>query len=43
MQQGGISVDGEKVTDMKAAVSAEALRKGVVLRKGKKVYHKVSL
>ena len=43
VQQGGISVDGEKVTDMKAAVNAEALQKGVVLRKGKKVYHKVSL
>ena len=43
VQQGGISVDGEKVTDMKATVCAEALQKGVVLRKGKKVYHRVSL
>ncbi len=43
VQQGGITVDGEKVTDMKAVVSAEALRKGVVLRKGKKVYHRVTL
>ena len=43
VQQGGISVDGEKVTDMKAVVSAEALRKGVVMKKGKKIYHRVTL
>lgn len=43
VQQGGVAVDGEKVTDMKAAVPAEALQKGVVLRKGKKVYHRVTL
>lgn len=43
VQQGGISIDGEKVTDMKAAVPAETLQKGVVLKKGKKIYHRVTL
>lgn len=43
VQQGGISVDGEKITDMKALVSAETLQKGVVLKKGKKIYHRVML
>ena len=43
VQQGGVLVDGEKVTDPKAALSAEALQTGVVIKKGKKVYHKVTL
>ena len=43
VQQGGVLVDGEKVTDPKTALSEEALRAGVVIKKGKKVYHKVSL
>ena len=43
VQQGGISVDGEKVTDVSAAVNAEALGKGIVIKKGKKVYHRITL
>ena len=43
VQQGGVLVDGEKVTDPKTALSEEALRNGVVIKKGKKVYHKVML
>ena len=43
VQQGGVLVDGEKVTDPKTSLSEEALRAGVVIKKGKKVYHKVSL
>ena len=43
VQQGGVLVDGEKVTDPKAALTVEALNKGVVIKKGKKVYHKVTL
>ena len=43
VQQGGVLVDGEKVTDPKAALTVEALNKGVVIKKGKKVYHKVIL
>ena len=43
VQQGGVLVDGEKVTDPKTALSEEVLRAGVVIKKGKKVYHKVSL
>ena len=43
VQQGGVLVDGEKVTDQKAALTVEALNKGVVIKKGKKVYHKVTL
>lgn len=33
VQQGGISVDGEKVTDVSAVVNAEALGKGIVIKK----------
>ena len=40
VQQGGVLVDGEKVTDPKAVLTVDALNKGVVI---KKVYHKVTL
>ena len=43
VQQGGVLVDGEKVTDSKTVLSEDALRNGVVIKKGKKVYHKVML
>ena len=43
VQQGGVLVDGEKVTDPKAVLPVDALNKGVVIKKGKKVYHKVTL
>ena len=43
VQQGGVLVDGEKVTDPTFAFAAEQLQKGVVIKEGKKVYHKVTL
>ena len=43
VQQGGVLVDGEKVTDPKTVLTVDALNKGVVIKKGKKVYHKVVL
>lgn len=43
VQQGGVSADGEKITDIAATFSTEQLQNGVVLKKGKKVYHKVTL
>jgi len=43
IQQGGVLVDGEKVTDPKAVLTVDALSKGVVIKKGKKVYHKVTM
>ena len=43
VQQGGVLVDGEKVTEPKAVLTVDALNKGVVIKKGKKVYHKVVL
>ena len=43
VQQGGVLVDGEKITDPKAVLTVDALSKGVVIKKGKKVYHKVTL
>ncbi len=43
VEQGGVTVDGEKITDTRASYTAEALRAGVVLRRGKKSYKKVQL
>lgn len=40
IEQGGVSLDDTKVTDTAMMVSADMLQKGVVIRKGKKVYHK---
>ena len=43
VQQGGVFVSDEKVTDVSLAISADALKEGVVIRKGKKVFHKAIL
>ena len=43
VQQGGVSVDDEKVTDINYKVTKDALANGVKIRKGKKVYHKAIL
>ena len=42
VEQGGITIDGEKVEDVFAPVSVEALKGGIKIRKGKKVFHKVT-
>ncbi len=43
IQGGGVLVDDQKVADPNLRLAAEALRKSVILRKGKKVFHKVTL
>jgi tyrosyl-tRNA synthetase len=40
VQQGGVTFNGEKPADVAATVSVDDLKAGVVIRKGKKVYHK---
>ena len=44
IQQGGVSIDDQKVTDPVAVVSHDTLEKGhIILKKGKKVFYKVML
>lgn len=43
VQQGGVLVDDEKISDPAAAVTKERLKQGVVIKKGKKVFHKAVL
>lgn len=44
IEQGGITVDDERVTDIGKTVSAEDFAKGhVLVKKGKKVFHKIVL
>ena len=44
IEQGGVSVDGEKVTDIRYALTEEMLSgEGVVLKRGKKKFKKVCL
>ena len=43
IQQGGISVDDEKITDMFLKIEKSAFEKGhVIIKKGKKVFHKAT-
>ena len=40
IEQGGVAIDGEKVTDVRATVSAEQLKAGVLIKRGKKSFCK---
>ncbi len=41
--QGGVLLDGEKVTDPNLSLSREDIGDGVVIKKGKKTYHKYTV
>lgn len=41
VEQGGVTADGEKVSDIKATFDIDSLKKGIVLRRGKKAFKKV--
>ena len=43
VEQGGASVDGEKVTDTRATFDSAKLKDGIVLKRGKKSFKKVIL
>ena len=43
VEQGGVTADGEKITDIKTTFTREQIACGVVLRRGKKAYKKVTL
>ena len=41
VEQGGVTVDGEKVTDIKTIYAREDMKDGLVIRRGKKSFKKV--
>ena len=43
VEQGGVSADGEKITDIKKTFTEAELSAGIVLKKGKKVFKKITL
>ena len=44
IEQGGVAIDGEKITDIKYLVPGEKLQgEGIVLKKGKKNFRKITL
>lgn len=43
VEQGGISVDNEKVTDPGLVIPVEKLKEGIKVKKGKKIFHKIIL
>jgi len=43
VQQGGVSVNGEKITDPAFSLAVETFKEEIILKKGKKVYNKFIL
>ena len=43
IEQGGVSVNNEKVTDVYLVLTKAMLKEGVKIKKGKKVFHKVTI
>jgi len=43
VEQGGISLNGEKITDPNLVISREKLKEGIKIKKGKKIFHKIIL
>ncbi|MCD7764447.1 MAG: tyrosine--tRNA ligase [Lachnospiraceae bacterium] len=43
IEQGGVTVDGEKITDFKAVIPGESFKNGLVVKRGKKNFRKVVL
>ena len=43
IQQGGVSANDEKVTDIGKSFSAQELKDGVVIKRGKKNFNKIIL
>ncbi len=43
VQGGGVTIDGEKVSDFKAMLEQESFRDGRIIKKGKKTFHKAIL
>ena len=43
VQQGGVSIDNEKVADPNLLIAKDKLQAGIKIKKGKKIFHKVVL
>ncbi len=43
VQQGGVALDEEKITDLGYRISKTDIEKGIKIKKGKKIYHKIVL
>ena len=43
IQQGGVSVEEEKISDLGYRLTLDKLKDGVKIKKGKKIYHKVTI
>ena len=43
VEQGGVTADGEKITDVKHTIAEADLKEGVLLKKGKKSFKKITL
>ena len=41
IEQGGVSVDGDKISDVKKSYTMSEMKQGIVIKRGKKSYKKV--
>ena len=43
IQQGGVSVEDEKISDLGYVFNKKALQNGIKIKKGKKIFHKINV
>ena len=43
IEQGGVTIDGDKVADVKATVTEDQLKAGILIKRGKKSFNKFIL
>ena len=43
VEQGGVAVEGEKITDIHYEIDAELLKQGIIMKKGKKTFKKLMM
>ncbi len=43
IEQGGVSIEGEKITDLAKSFDKDAFGEGIIVKKGKKAYHRFTL
>lgn len=41
VEQGGVAIEGEKITDVRYEINAEMLKQGIIVKKGKKTFKKL--
>lgn len=43
VEQGGVAIEGEKITDIHYEINTEMLKQGIIVKKGKKTFKKLMI